>query len=144
MTDHADDVTVDSTPASGESPCADLPPVSADSLEAPQAGPRPRFFRWPDPLRVGDCVMNGMNLELNPGGTAFFSASIGSSDDDDVWVIRGGISLLGGNGAVLFTSEKLVSPTLPEGAETGWSALFNYPSNLFNTVTSARINRAHC
>ncbi|WP_428338706.1 DUF6294 family protein [Mycobacterium sp.] len=149
MTDHFDAETAESSPPAGEQACKHVPPVDAESEMAPlaesaRARVAQKTLSWRNAIRVGDCTMEGINLVIEANGTAYFNASIGSSGDDDAWVIRNGVSLIGSNGTVLFTSGKLVSPTCPQGAESNWSAMFNFPATLYGSIASARINGAHC
>ena len=149
MTDTSKAATAESLSLPTEPACKHSPPVTANSethrpIESAPAAVAEKTLTWANPIRVGDCTMQGMSLFLEASGTAEFCATIGSSDDDDAWVIRNGISLIAGNGTVLFTSGKLVSPTCPEDAATGWEADFNFPAGLYDSIASARINDAHC
>ena len=58
----------------------------------------------------GDCSLENGTLQINADGTAIFWGFASTSDDDDAWVFRGGISLLDVHGTVLWTSGKLVGP----------------------------------
>lgn len=149
MTEQPDNATAESSPRADEPACAGAPPASADSEKLPLADATSavvaeKTMTWNNPIRVGDCTMDpGLNVKAD--GNAYLFATITSSSDDDAWVIRGGISLMDGNGTVLFTSGKLVSPTCPQSpAATTWYGHFTYPAIFFGSINSARINRAHC
>jgi hypothetical protein len=51
--------------------------------------------------------------------------------------------LLDVHGTVLWTSGKLVGPSMSDGTYE-WEAPFNYPAVWFDSTTGAQINQAHC
>lgn len=92
-------------------------------------------------IKVGDCTLENGTLQINADGTAIFWGFASTSDDDDAWVFRGGISLLDVHGTVLWTSGKFVGPSM-SGGTYEWEAPFNYPAVWFDSTT--QINQAHC
>jgi hypothetical protein len=66
-------------------------------------------------IKVGDCTLENGTLQINADGTAIFWGFASTSDDDDAWVFRGGISLLDVHGTVLWTSGKFVGPSMSGG-----------------------------
>jgi hypothetical protein len=150
MSEMSGDHDSNSTSPSADPPtCKSLPPVDAASealpLAAPRAGDVPeKTVLWPNSVSVGDCNISSMSLTLSADGHAEFAASI-SGGDDDCWVFYGGISLLDNHGVVLWTSGKLVGPTMwGEGTGGSWDEGFFYPAMWFDTFNSARINQMHC
>ena len=93
-------------------------------------------------IKVGDYTLENGTLQINADGTAIFWG-FASTSDDDAWVFRGGISLLDVHGTVLWTSGKLVGPSM-SGGTYEWETSINYPALWFDLTTEARINQAHC
>jgi hypothetical protein len=141
----------DSTPGGTEAPaCKNAPPIDAtsDALVAHAPAPQDvetKSVAWPGNYHVGDCHIYDMSLAVRSDGSATFQAYVESSDDDDVWVFYGGISLLDNHGVELWRSGKLDGPSMPfEDSDYTWTQNFFYPAQWFSAFSSAKINQMHC
>ena len=85
---------------------------------------------------------NEIEFTLNANGIAHFQAAAWGDDDDDAWVIYGGISLYDQHNALLWTGPKLVGPSL--GGATRWFQDFGFPVQWFDPAVAITINGAHC
>jgi hypothetical protein len=143
--------------APGCKKCRDLPPIDVESLPLDVStemedvdewdinNRQPHVVTWPGSLRRGDCTMEDRRLTLFPDGRAVWHARVKSSGSGDAWVFYGGISLKDRNGAILWTSRKLVGPqNMPEDRWVEWDLEFPYPRVWFRHFAKATIHRPHC
>jgi hypothetical protein len=148
MTVERESTKLDPSPDRKEPACKNVPPVdvhAATFRHSEHTHDAPAWKKWTwNVIKVGDCTLENGTLQINADGTAVFWGFASSSDDDDAWVFYGGISLLDVHGAVLWTSPKLVGPSMSDNGTYEWEAEINYPALWFGSTGGARINQAHC
>ncbi|MET7289632.1 DUF6294 family protein [Streptomyces sp. NPDC005573] len=86
---------------------------TAGAAAAPAHAPAWKSFTW-GTLRKGDCTMfRGARWTVYPDGTAYFRATVTSSDNNDAWLMRA--RLKDADGAVLtaLRNARLQDPAVP-------------------------------
>jgi hypothetical protein len=148
MTIQRESTDLDSSVEGIEPSCKSLPAVDVHAATLKHSQHTSHDVAWKkwtwNVIKVGDCTLENGTLQINADGTAIFWGFASTTDNDDAWVFYGGVSLLDAHGAVLWTSPKLVGPSMSEGGTYEWETSINYPPVWFDSTTGARINQAHC